>query len=74
MPAITFFTLLSEAHKSDVYEKRFQLTVAKFPHLESDDQETIQQSLQLPDDILGDILIEETDDIATLKEAINNVD
>jgi CO dehydrogenase/acetyl-CoA synthase beta subunit len=56
---LTFFTLLYEANKLDVYNKRWQLTVSAFPNMEKETQDRIFESLALPEDILDDILIEE---------------
>ena len=73
MPSVTFFALLNEAHKLDIYEKKMLLQVASFPHMEKDHQDEINASLLLPDDVLSDILDNETtDDINILKEALED--
>lgn len=72
MPSLTFLALLNEGHKLEVYENKMLLTIASFPYLDADDQETIRSSLQLPDDVLSDILDSETpDDIKELEDALN---
>ena len=72
MPSITFLALLNEANKLEVYEKRMLLTIAAYPYMEKDTQETIRDNLVLPEDQLSDILeSEETDDINILKEHLN---
>ena len=73
MPSITFLALLNEGHKLDTYEKKMLLTISSYPYMEADDQELIRDTLQLPDDLLSDIVdSEETDDINTLREHLNN--
>lgn len=72
MPAKTFFALLSEGHKLEVYDMKQALTVSAYPHMEEDSQEGVKNTLVLPDDILSDILMgENPDDAEKLKEAIN---
>lgn len=71
MPAKTFFALLSEGNKLDVLQKRFDLTVADYPWMDEDNKQELQSRLRLPDDVLDDILESEaTDDISTLKDAL----
>lgn len=73
MPSLTVFALINEGHKLDIFEKKMLLTIASYPHMDADNQEAVRASLQLPDDLLSDILGDETpDDINTLKEAIND--
>jgi hypothetical protein len=73
MPSITFFALLNEAHKLDVYEKKMLITIAAYPHIEKEKQDEITASLLLPDDVLSDIVESETpDDINILKEALED--
>ncbi len=72
MKAITFFTLLSEANKQDVFDKRWSLTASTYPHVDADQKEIINHKLLLHEDVLNDILPdEEPDDINILKEALN---
>jgi hypothetical protein len=70
--AITFFTLLSEAHKLTVYDKRFALNAAKFPHLDQEGQNELESKLELPDDIVNDMLMVETD-AETMREAFGGM-
>lgn len=73
MPSVTFFALLGEGHKLEVAEMKKLLTISAYPHMDSDNQELVRDSLQLPDDILSDILDGETrDDINILKEALED--
>jgi hypothetical protein len=73
MPSLTVFALLNEGHKLDVYDKKMLLTISAYPHMDEDQQIAVRASLQLPDDLLSDILGDETpDDINTLKEALEN--
>jgi hypothetical protein len=70
--ARTFFVLLNEAYKQDVYAKRWDLTAAAYPNMEKDNQELLSDSLVLPDDVLNDILESEVkDDINTIKDILN---
>lgn len=71
MPAVTFLTLLNEGHKLDIYEKKFRLSAAAYPHMQEDDQKALLQALALPDDILADILEDEqVDDVNKISDLI----
>lgn len=74
MPAKTFLALLNEGHKLKVYDLKQQVSVASYPYLEQEEQENYMRSLQLPDDILSDIVITETSETEKqqFKEALEN--
>jgi len=70
--AITFFALLNEGYKQDVYAKRWQLVASAYPNMDEEKQEELRASLVLPDDVLNDILESEVkDDINTIKDILN---
>lgn len=73
LPSKTFFALLNEGHKLDIFDQKTLLIISAYPHMDEDAQEQVRASLQLPEELLSDILGDETpDDINTLKEALNN--
>lgn len=75
MPSITFLALLNEGHKLDIYNQKKLLMISAYPQMSEDDRQMIMQGLQLPDDVLSDILEEETnatqDDIKKLEDFFN---
>lgn len=74
MPAITVLALLMEGNKLDTYEKRFALQASMYPYTDEQSQNTVKDSLSLPDDILSDILdTEPEDDINKLKDALGDL-
>jgi hypothetical protein len=69
MPSLTFLSLLNEASKLDVYDKKMLITIASYTSMDKDDQDQLNQNLVLPDDILNDILEDErADDISKVKD------
>lgn len=71
MPSRTFFLLLAEHNKLDIYELKRDIMVSMYPHVEQDVRDTIQQDLLLPDDILNDIIeSEQADDISTFRNVL----
>ena len=68
--SITFFTLLAAGVKLEIYNKRWQLSVSAYPHMEDEvDREKLKEALSLPDDLLNGILEDEKlDDISKLKQ------
>lgn len=72
MPAVTFFTILGEGHKLDTYAKRFALNASLYPHLETESQNDLKEKLQLPEDLLDDMLMVE-DSAETLKDVLEGI-
>lgn len=69
--AITVFSLLAQAAKLENYDRRFAITVSTYPHMDEEGQEQVKQSLQLPDDLLSDILEDENyDEVSKLKDML----
>lgn len=71
MPAATFFALLKEGSKIEVVNMKAQLAIVSYPHMKEDDQTQLREQLVLPEDILNDILEDESyDDLGRLKEIL----
>lgn len=70
LSAKTFFTLLGEGNKQELFDLKRLIMAATFPHLDAETQEQIKSSLITPDDILRDTLEDEkADDIEKVKQA-----
>lgn len=75
MKSVTFFALLSEGHKLEVYEMKKLLTIASFTSLDEDKRQEITESLVLPEEVLSDIVEGELteDDKNALKDTLNAI-
>ncbi len=62
----TFFALLNEGFKNEVKNYRMQVAITLVPHMDEDERQTFINSLQLPEDILSDIL--ESENVSSISE------